>query len=129
MVNLEVTRWELEVNRDGNCFMALCSIPMGWNSAVALSQYFHKRPCFGAKPVRYSMPSSWERRRGGANAQTPLSKVWVQFCLIDCDNPRKVDATAFETLRGMPSPIQQLQRVSYASSSIEWARRRTCWSR
>ena len=48
------------INKPGETWIALTQIPMGWNSAVSLFQYLHRRMGLGGDPVGLSLPGTWE---------------------------------------------------------------------
>ncbi len=123
VVNKKVKWTDLGVNRPGETWMCICTIPMGWNSAVALFQYLHRRMGFAQLPVGASHPYVWEWRRDGPSPQHPFSrqKQWLQFYLDDFDTPRQVKACELKSEVGRVSQLQQSQREAYARNGVAWA--------
>ena len=61
------------INKPGKTWIALTTIPMGWNSAVSSFQYPHMRMGLGEDPVGFSLPGAWEWRRDAVIPLDPVS--------------------------------------------------------
>ena len=94
---------------------------MGWNSAVSLFQYLHRRMGLGEGPVGLSLPGAWEWRRDAVIPLDPFSdwRKWLQFYLDDFDAPEIISVFELASNVGQPSVLQVQMRGSYKSNNVK----------
>ena len=96
---------------------------MGFNSAVAIFQYMHRRMGFRSLPAGAGFPACWEWRRDAKLPLDPFSqhKSWIQYYLDDFDTPCIVPDDMVADMLGKVNVLQLRQRASYKASGVSWA--------
>ena len=123
VINIWILWKEIGVDRDGGSYYCLCTLPMGFNSAVSIFQYMHRNMGFRPYPHGAGFPACWEWRRDAKLPLNPFSqfKGWIQYYLDDFDSPCIVPNDVAISELGKINALQQRQREAYAFSGVSTA--------
>ena len=112
-------RWRaLGIDKDGVTYLAVCVVPMGWASAVALFQHLHRR-----MGITRSLPDGRELRRDRPLPMRYVSgeQSWVQIFLDDFDAPRILEKENLQTELDRPAPLQLAQHREADKAGVHYS--------